>query len=73
VSIDGDQTEQLVKLLDSAVIMLEGGTEFDLQVIVLIRLMKHLKTELAFLSRKVKAHFVCVFVFCLIRHFKVLY
>jgi hypothetical protein len=35
VSIDGDQTEQLVKLLDSAVIMLEGGTEFDLQVIVL--------------------------------------
>jgi hypothetical protein len=42
VSIDGDQTEQLVKLLDSAVIMLEGGTEFDLQVIVLIRLMKHL-------------------------------
>ncbi len=32
VTIDGDQTEQLIKLLDSVVIMLEGGTEFDLQV-----------------------------------------
>ncbi len=33
VSIDGDQTEQLIKLLDAIVIMLEGGTEFDLQVL----------------------------------------
>ena len=32
VSIDGDQTEQLVRLLDSFVIMLEGGAEFDLLV-----------------------------------------
>ena len=32
MSIDGEQTDKLVKLLDSAVIMLEGGSEFDLQV-----------------------------------------
>ena len=32
ISIDGDQSDVLVKLLDSAVIYLEGGSEFDLQV-----------------------------------------
>jgi len=32
VSIDGDQSEQLIKVLDSVVIMLEGGSEPDLQV-----------------------------------------
>jgi hypothetical protein len=32
VSIDGDQSEQLIKVLDSVVIMLEGGSEADLQV-----------------------------------------
>ena len=33
ISIDGDQSDTLVKLLDSAVIFLEGGTEFDIQVL----------------------------------------
>jgi len=32
VSIDGDQSEHLIKVLDSVVIMLEGGSEADLQV-----------------------------------------
>ena len=32
-SIDGDQSDALVKLLDSVVIYLEGGTEFDLQIL----------------------------------------
>ena len=32
ISIDGDQSDTLVKLLDSVVIYLEGGSELDLQV-----------------------------------------
>ena len=32
ISIDGDQSDILVKLLDSVVIYLEGGSELDLQV-----------------------------------------
>ena len=32
-SIDGDQSDALVKLLDSVVIYLEGGSEFDLQIL----------------------------------------
>ena len=32
IAIDGDQSDGLVKLLDSVVIFLEGGTELDLQV-----------------------------------------
>lgn len=33
VTIDADQSEKLVKLLDTVVIKLEGGTEADLQVL----------------------------------------
>ncbi|XP_059079220.1 serrate RNA effector molecule homolog isoform X2 [Tigriopus californicus] len=33
VSIDGDQGDHLIKLLDSIVIMLEGGTEHDLKIL----------------------------------------
>jgi hypothetical protein len=33
VSVDADQSEHLVKLLDSVVICLEGGTEFDLDIL----------------------------------------
>ena len=33
VSVDADQSEKLVKLLDTVVIKLEGGTEKDLQVL----------------------------------------
>lgn len=33
VTIDADQSEKLVKLLDTVVIKLEGGTELDLQVL----------------------------------------
>ncbi|KAK3926902.1 Serrate RNA effector molecule-like protein [Frankliniella fusca] len=33
LSVDNDQSEQLVNLLDAVVIRLEGGTEFDLQVL----------------------------------------
>ncbi|KAF4523476.1 hypothetical protein B566_EDAN004545 [Ephemera danica] len=33
VTVDADQSEALVKLLDSVVIRLEGGTEFDLEVL----------------------------------------
>lgn len=33
VSIDADQSEKLVKLLDTVVIKLEGGTDLDLQVL----------------------------------------
>jgi hypothetical protein len=32
IAIDGDQSEILVKVLDSVVIKLEGGSDFDLQV-----------------------------------------
>ena len=32
VSVDNDQSDSIVKLLDSVVILLEGGTDFDLQV-----------------------------------------
>ena len=32
-SIDGDQSDALVKLLDSVVIYLEGGSEFDVQIL----------------------------------------
>ena len=32
ISIDGDQSDTLIKLLDSVVIYLEGGSELDLQV-----------------------------------------
>ena len=32
ISIDGDHSDSLVKLLDSVVIYLEGGSELDLQV-----------------------------------------
>ena len=31
-SIDGDQTDKLVRILDSVVIKLEGGTDNDLKV-----------------------------------------
>ena len=33
LTIDADQSEKLVKLLDSVVIKLEGGTDMDLQVL----------------------------------------
>merc|ERR1712204_71953 len=33
ISIDGDQSDILVKLLDSVVIYLEGGSELDLQIL----------------------------------------
>lgn len=33
VTIDADQSEKLVKLLDTVVIKLEGGTEMDLRVL----------------------------------------
>lgn len=33
ISVDSDQSEQLVKLLDSMVIKLEGGTDLDLKVL----------------------------------------
>lgn len=33
VTIDADQSEKLVKLLDTVVIKLEGGNEFDLNVL----------------------------------------
>ena len=33
VAVDNDQSDSIVKLLDSVVILLEGGTDFDLQVI----------------------------------------
>ncbi|XP_054277475.1 serrate RNA effector molecule homolog isoform X2 [Macrosteles quadrilineatus] len=33
VSVDADQSEQLIKLLDAAVIKLEGGNDFDLQIL----------------------------------------
>ena len=32
VSVDNDQADSIVKVLDSVVILLEGGTDFDLQV-----------------------------------------
>ena len=34
VTVDNDQSDAIVKLLDSVVILLEGGTDFDLQVLV---------------------------------------
>lgn len=33
VTVDADQSEHLVKLLDAVVIKLEGGSEFDLEVL----------------------------------------
>ena len=33
LSVDADQSERLVKLLDAVVIKLEGGTDLDLQVL----------------------------------------
>jgi hypothetical protein len=33
VTVDADQSEALVKLLDCVVIKLEGGTEFDLEIL----------------------------------------
>lgn len=33
VTVDNDQSDSIVKLLDSVVILLEGGTDFDLQVL----------------------------------------
>merc|ERR1712001_693652 len=33
ITIDGDQSDVLVKLLDSVVIFLEGGTDFDLEIL----------------------------------------
>lgn len=33
LSVDNDQSEQLINLLDAVVIRLEGGTDFDLQVL----------------------------------------
>lgn len=33
VSVDAEQSEQLIKLLDAAVIRLEGGTDLDLSVL----------------------------------------
>jgi len=33
VSVDSDQSDSLVKLLDSVVILLEGGSDFDLQAL----------------------------------------
>lgn len=33
ITVDADQSDQLLKLLDSVVIKLEGGTDFDLQVL----------------------------------------
>merc|ERR1712113_1332182 len=32
VTVDNDQADSIVKVLDSVVILLEGGTDFDLQV-----------------------------------------
>ena len=32
VTVDNDQSDSIVKLLDSVVILLEGGNDFDLQV-----------------------------------------
>lgn len=33
IAIDGDQSDALIKLLDSVVIFLEGGSEFDIQIL----------------------------------------
>merc|ERR1712203_960118 len=33
VTVDNDQSDSIVKLLDSVVILLEGGNDFDLQVL----------------------------------------
>merc|ERR1711994_52145 len=33
VTVDGDQSDPMVKLLDSVVIFLEGGTDFDLEIL----------------------------------------
>merc|ERR1712113_1035203 len=33
IAIDGDQSDPMVKLLDSVVIFLEGGTDFDLEIL----------------------------------------
>merc|ERR1712228_643117 len=33
VTVDNDQADSIVKVLDSVVILLEGGTDFDLQVL----------------------------------------
>ena len=33
VTVDNDQSDSIVKLLDSVVILLEGGNDFDLQVV----------------------------------------
>lgn len=33
VSVDAEQQEQLIKVLDAAVIRLEGGNELDLKVL----------------------------------------
>lgn len=33
VSVDADQSEQLMKLLDAVVIRLEGGTDLDLTIL----------------------------------------
>merc|ERR1712179_10730 len=33
ITVDADQSDQLLKLLDSVVIKLEGGSDFDLQVL----------------------------------------
>ena len=33
MSVDADQSDQLLKLLDSVVIKLEGGTDLDLQIL----------------------------------------
>lgn len=32
MTVDNDQADSIVKVLDSVVILLEGGTDFDLQV-----------------------------------------
>ena len=33
ISVDADQSDQLLKLLDSVVIKLEGGSDLDLQIL----------------------------------------
>jgi hypothetical protein len=51
ISVDSDQSEQLVKLLDSMVIKLEGGTDLDLKVLdeveIAVKEMEKKKTEAA--------------------------
>ena len=55
VNVDSDQSDALVKLLDSVVIYLEGGTEFDLAVSFLFFVIQPSRGFMFCLSQKKKA------------------